>query len=166
MLSCTKMYRINQLLKQPQKTFHTPDLALLWQITAKNTLYTAIKRYLQKGVLISLSKGFYSVIPPDDLNPWALGISFLHRYAYVSTETILFQAGLISQKIYPITLVSSVSKRFSVNGLDFLCRKLPDDRLYDSTGLELKNGILVASPKRAKSDLLYFDPGYHFDQKI
>ena len=40
------MYKIDVLLKQDQKVFHTQDLALLWGIINKNTLYTTIKRYL------------------------------------------------------------------------------------------------------------------------
>lgn len=157
------MYKIDALLKQPQKTFHTSDLGVIWGISNANTLYTTIKRYVQKGVLIKIHKGFYSVVPASELDPLQLGISFLHRYAYVSTETVLSQGGIINQVIYPITLISSVSLKFTLNGQDYICRKLKLDRLFDSTGIEEQNGILMANTKRAVADMLYFNPKYHFD---
>ena len=92
------MYRIDTLLKLKEKLFHTNDLALLWGITNKNTLYTTIKRYLQKGILIPVHKGFYSTVPIDQLDPFKLAIGYLHRFTYISCETVLIQEGIISMK--------------------------------------------------------------------
>jgi len=44
------MYRINELIKLDRKIFHSNDLAIAWGISNKNTLYTTIKRYVQKGI--------------------------------------------------------------------------------------------------------------------
>lgn len=166
MLSCTYMYKISKLLASGQKTFHTGDLGVIWGITNKNTLYTTIKRYVAKGILFTIHKGFYSVVPLKDLDPYALGVSFLHRFAYVSTETVLAREGLISQTVYPLTMVSSVSKKFSILDQNYVVRKMVDSRLYQTSGLETVNGVLIATPKRAVSDMLYFSPHYHFDKKL
>lgn len=160
------MYRISQLIASGQKMFHTADLAVIWGITDKNTLYTTIKRYVAKKILFTIHKGFYSIIPIKDLDPYAIGVKFLHRYAYISTETILASKGLIFQTIHPITLVSDISKKFYLNGQDYLCRKMKTDRLFDANGLINKDGIMFADKKRAVSDMLYFNPKYHFDKKI
>ncbi len=146
--------------------FHTADLAVIWGISDKNTLYTTIKRYVAKKVLFAIRKGFYSLVPIKDLDPYALGIKFLHRYAYVSTETVLSWEGLIFQTVYPITLVSDISKKFSINGQDYLCRQQKMDRLWDPSGITEKNHVAFANKQRAISDMLYFNPKYHFDQKI
>ncbi len=106
------------------------------------------------------------MVPLDQLDPYALGISFLHKYAYVSTETVLAQAGIISQNIFPITLVSSASKRFNINGQDYLSRKMKNGRLYLTDGLGDQNGVLFADAKRAAKDMFYFNPKYYFDKKI
>ena len=158
-----KQNKLNLLLKSPKNLFHTKDLFLLWGVNNKNTLYTIIKRYVQKGVLIRIQKGFYSKVPLVQANKTGLGISFLHSFAYVSTETILSEHGIISQDIPCLTLISGKSKRFEVNNICYISRQLKDKFLFNKTGIVEKNGISQASPERAVADLLYFSPNYHFD---
>ena len=92
-----------------------------------------------------------------------LGIKILHRYAYVSCETVLFSAGLINQRPTEITLVSNVSKRFSLLGHQYRSRKMNDGELYDMTGITLRDGIRIATPDRAKRDMTYFNPKKYYD---
>ncbi len=159
------MYRIDQLLKANRKLFHTKDLALLWGITNSNSLYTLIKRYVERGILIPIHKGFYSTVSLDQIDTLRLGLGYLHRYAYLSCESILLQEGIISQYSGTITLVSDVSKRFILEGNEYLVRKLNIQYLYNDNGLIRNNGVLEASPDRAVADMLYFNPKYHFDIK-
>lgn len=170
MLSCTYMYRISKrdysklaiLLKQNNKLFHTNDLALLWQINNKNTLYTTIKRYIKKKALISIHKGFYSTIPLSQIDPVLLGIAYLHQYAYLSTETVLAKNGLISPNVPYITLISSISKTFKIGSYNYKSRKMKTQFLWQSIGIK-SNGYKEASIERAVADLLYFNPHYHID---
>ena len=157
------MYRINQLIKIDRKIFHSNDLALLWNITNRNTLYTTIKRYVQKGVLIPVYKGLYSTVPLPQLDPLALGKAIIHRYAYLSTESVLVSAGVISQVTYAFTFVSDLTKKISVGSWSFLFRRLKDEFLYNPTGIENQNGIFIATVERAVADMLYFNPNYNFD---
>ena len=159
------MYKIDKLLKQDRKLFHTNDLGILWNITNKNTLYTAIKRFVQKGILIPLQKGLYSTIPIDRLDMVKLGMSLINRYSYLSTETSLIQAGLITQTVYPYTFVSDVSRKFHLDKYQFLTRKMHDKYLYNDTGISKSGDLIQATPERAVADLLYFNPKYHFDQR-
>ncbi|MFH1566028.1 MAG: type IV toxin-antitoxin system AbiEi family antitoxin domain-containing protein [Patescibacteria group bacterium] len=157
------MYRIDTLLKLDKKLYHTNDLAICWSIFNKNTLYTTIKRYVKKGVLIPVRKGIYSTVPLTQLRPLDLGVALAHRYAYLSTESVLVQNGIISQNVYYTTFVSSFSNRIGVGGQQFLYRKLKDKFLFNPEGVESNNGVLVATTERAVADMLYFDPKYHFD---
>jgi predicted transcriptional regulator of viral defense system len=157
------MYRISELLKLERKVYHTNDLAILWGITNKNTLYTTIKRYVQKGVLIPIYKGFYSIVPLSALNPIELGKSIIHRYTYLSTESVLAQAGVISQTIYLYTFVSDLPKKVSVGSMSFLFRRLKAEYLNNPSGVINRNGTFIASTERAVADMLYFNPKYHFD---
>ena len=159
------MYRIDMLLKLKEKLFHTNDLALLWGITNKNTLYTTIKRYVQKGILIPVHKGFYSTAQIDQIDPFKLAIGYLHRFAYVSCETILIREGIIFQKENYLTLISNVSKKFKVSNHSYLVRQLKEDYLYYDRGIDRVNGVLTASVERAVADLLYFNHNYYFDNK-
>jgi predicted transcriptional regulator of viral defense system len=157
------MYRIDVLIKLDRKLYHTHDLAICWEITNKNTLYTAIKRYVKKGILISVRKGLYSTVPLSQLNQADLGIALIHKYAYLSTESVLVKNGVISQNIFYTTFISSVSSKIEVQGQSFLYRKLKDEFLYNQEGIDCENGIYVATTERAVADMLYFDPKYHFD---
>jgi predicted transcriptional regulator of viral defense system len=155
--------KIQKLLQDGKGVYHTQDLAVIWSINNQNTLYTTIKRYVQKGFLNKIHKGFYSTIPLKDINPFYLGLLAIHRYGYVSTESILVSEGLIFQDIKYTTLVSSVSRRFDIAGYSFLVRQMKDDFLYNDIGIAIKNGIPVASVERAIADITYFNPKYHFD---
>ena len=167
------MYKLNDhnsdkkgvLLRQERKLFHANDLALLWGITNKNTLYTTIKRYKQGGVLIPIHKGFYSVVPLAEIDPIVLGVSCLHNFAYLSAETVLAREGIITQTIPAVTLVSGVSKKFELAGNYYLVRKMKEEFLHNDLGIVQKNGYHEASVERAVADLLYFNPRYHFDNK-
>ena len=159
------MYRIDILLKQEQKLFHTQDLALLWGIENKNTLYTAIKRYVKKGILISIHKGYYSTVPLNTINPFRLGLGYLHSYGYVSTETILVQQGIIFQSAASITLISHTSKSFTIGNNTYISRKIVNTYLYNSAGIIQQDGIQRASVERAIADILYLRPQFHFDNE-
>lgn len=157
------MYRLDKLIKLDRKLYHTNDLALAWNITNKNTLYTAIKRYVKKGILISVYKGLYSTTPLSQLDSVDLGRAIVHQYSYLSTESILVKNGVITQNIYFITFVSGVSKKVKIGDQNFLFRKLKNEFLYNPAGIQNQNGNLVATTERAVADMLYFDPKYHFD---
>lgn len=157
------MYRIDVLLKQNQKLFHTRDLAILWGIDNANTLYTAIKRYVSQGILIPLHKGLYATVPIDELDPYLLGVAAIHTYTYLSCESVLVKAGAIFQAGEAITFVSSLSRRFSLGGHTYSVRKMRDRFLFHDAGVSRVDGILTASLSRAVADLLYFHPTAHFD---
>lgn len=161
----TKDKKIKGLLQDPRKLYHTQDLAVLWGMDNSNTLYTTIKRYVKRGLLNKIHKGFYSTIPLNAVDSFDLGIIGLHRYGYVSTESILVKEGLIFQDVRQITLVSDISKRFKIAGYKFLVRRMKDDYLYNEAGITVKEGVRFASVERAVADMLYFNPEYHFDAK-
>ena len=158
--------RFAELAKLGEIVFHTDDLANLWGMTNKNTLYTTIKRYVAEGVFFPIHKGFYAIKPPAKIDPLLLGLKALHGYGYVSTETILATAGIIQQEVSAITIISSKTKRFSVAGHLYYSHKLPDAFLYQSQGIETNDkGVQKATVPRAVADLLYFNPRAYFDAK-
>lgn len=157
--------RFAQIARLGENIFFAKDLANLWQIKESNTLYTTLKRYVQKGWLFRIHKGLYSIKPPEQLDSFLCGIKALHRYCYVSAETVLAQSGLIQQEIKAITLVSSISKRFFIVGNYYYCRQMKDEFLFNDAGIKNESGLLIATPERAIADLLYFNPKAHFDAR-
>jgi hypothetical protein len=157
------MYRIRELIQLDRKLYHTNDLAILWGIANKNTLYKTISRYIDKSILFPVYKGLYSTVPIDLLNPIQLGRAIIHRFAYLTTESVLAGAGIISQRIYDYTFASDQSKRLTVGHWTFRYRKLKDIYLHNPSGISEQSGDFVATVERAVADLLYFNPRYHFD---
>jgi len=157
--------RFAELARLGEQVFHASDLAVLWRISKPNTLYTTLKRYTDAGLLFRVFKGLYAIKPPKDIDSLLLGIKVLHRFAYVSTETVLARHGIILQDIHYITIISSLSKRFKAGGNDYRCRRLTDRFLYQKIGIEVSGGINIAAPERAVADMLHFQPNYHLDNR-
>ena len=156
--------RFAELAKLGEVVFHAGDLANLWHITSKNTLYTTIKRYVKSGLLFRIHKGFYAIKNPESVDSLLLGIKSMRGNVYVSTETVLALGGVILQQVPAVTLVSNQSRSFLVAGHAYHSRQLNDRFLYQTQGITtLPNGVRQASKERAAADLLYFNPRAHFD---
>ncbi|MBI3442267.1 MAG: hypothetical protein HY007_00635 [Candidatus Sungbacteria bacterium] len=156
--------RFAELAKLGEIVFHSDDLANLWHITNKNTLYTTLKRYIEQGLLFRIYKGFYSIKPPAKIDPLLLGTKALHGYSYVSAESILAEAGMIQQEVPAVTLISGKTKKFSIADRRYYCRKLADKFLYQQNGIIMaENGVRKATRERAMADLLYFNPHAYVD---
>lgn len=157
----------NILLKQNRDLFHTSDLELLWGVTNKNTVYTIIKRYVKKGVLHRIHKGFYSTKSIESINPIELGIAFVHDYAYLSTEYVLSLNGVINQHSSTITLISTKSLSFTLGRYNYIVREMKKDRLFNDIGIEMsEKGYKIASPERATIDMFYYNRKFHIDNFI
>jgi predicted transcriptional regulator of viral defense system len=156
--------RFADLAKLGEILFHADDLANLWGIANKNTLHVTLKRYVDQGLFFRIYKGFYSLKPLSQIDSLLLGQKALHGYAYVSTETVLAENGIIGQSQNAITLISSHTKHFSIGTNRYLSRTLADKFLYQTSGIITKeNGLRIATADRAVADLLYFNPRVHLD---
>jgi predicted transcriptional regulator of viral defense system len=162
----TYMYKISKLLALGRRIFHAQDLAVLWGISNKTTLYVTINRLVKKGVLFSIYKGLYATVPIEKLSNEELGQAIIHRFAYVSTETILFEKGVINQVVYPMTWVTDRSKKVTVAGRYFVFRQMSPERLYNPVGIVAENGVYRATAERAVADMQYFNPKYYFDSPL
>ena len=158
--------RFAELAVMGELVFHGSDLASLWGITSKNTLYTTLKRYTKQKLIYRLWQGMYALKPAEQIDPLVLGIKAMHGYSYVSTETVLFNLGIISQRPSAVTLISSTSKRFSLASREYYCRQLADKYLYQTIGISMKDGVREAEFSRAVADLLYYNPQAYFDAPI
>lgn len=155
--------RFAVLARIGEMIFHARDLAIIWGITNTNTLHTILSRYARARLLFRLQNGLYSIKPPHDLDPLLIGTKSIHRYCYVSTETVLSRAGIIQQQVSHLTFISEVSRQFTLAGYHFRSRCLSDRYLFNEMGIAREGNVRIASPERAIADMLYFNPHYHFD---
>ena len=158
--------RIALLAKKGEKIFHTDDLANLWDIQNKNTLRVTLKRYVEKELFYRIYRGFYSLVPIEELDPVLVGTKAIHQFCYLSTETVLRQEGYILQNIGYYTFVGPKGLKFVIGGYEFKSRQLDEKYLYNPEGVLLKDGLKIATLERAVCDMLYFNPNYHFDRSI
>jgi predicted transcriptional regulator of viral defense system len=155
--------RMMILARSGMPLWHTREIGIAWNISNPNTLRTTLKRYNANKLLYRLYRGFYSTIPIEKLDPWLIGVRALQTYSYISIETILFKYGIINQPPSGITLISSVSKHFSIATHTFLVRKMRAGNLYNNIGIIKENNINIATPERAVADMLYYNPQKTFD---
>jgi len=157
--------KIALLARQREIIYHTQDLMVLWGVYNKNTLYTTIKRLVQKGDIFRIYKGMYAILPVSKINPWLIGLSALHGFGYVSAETILSKMGAINQLSSIITLIGNKSLKFKIANHNYVCRKLNNKFLHRPLDLMEVDGVRQASAERAAADMLFFNPKFHFDNK-
>ena len=155
--------RIASLAILGETVFHADDLANLWNIHNKNTLYTTLKRYTASGLLHRIYNGLYALQSPTHLDPRLLALKALHNPGYISCESVLFDCGIINQPPQEITVVSAISKRFTVAENRCRSRRIPDAYLFNESGIDIHNGVRSASLSRAVCDMLYFYPHKYFD---
>lgn len=154
------------LLEQEVRIFRTSDLAVLWEIENKNTLWTTIKRYIEKSILYKIHKGLYSTMPLGKLDKYELGCAVSGQLSYVSAETVLQNFGVIMQNVTQITLFGRKKKQFEIGGTAYLCRYLHEKFLLNRTGIKDNWQFSVATPERAMTDILHINKQYYFDNEM
>ena len=154
------------LLQQDRRILTTSDLAILWETTNKNTLLTTIKRYTKSKILHRIQKGLYSTIPIPNLHPYELGCAVSGSLSYISTETVLQNAGIIMQHTNKITLLGPKTKQFTINNIDYLCRYLHPKFLLNRIEINQHQPYHIATTNRAITDSLHINPQYHFDNQL
>ena len=158
--------RIALLARTGQSFFHTDDLAVLLKIRNANTLRVLLHRLTAAGILYRVQRGLYSILPPEKMDPTLLGSACLHRFAYLTTESVLRDEGYILQSGDAVTFVSDVSRRFDILGQRIISRRVHSRFLHNQEGVQWNGEIFRALPERAIADMLYFDPWYHFDRPV
>lgn len=158
--------RIANLAATGQALFHTGDLAMLLGIRNPNTLRVTLSRLAHAGILHRVQRGLYSMLPPENIAPELIGAACLHRFAYLTTESVLRDEGYMLQSLDVLTFASSISRRFEVLGQRYLSRRLHARYLHHPLGIRRENGVFRATAERAIADLLYVHSSYHFDRPI
>lgn len=158
--------RIAVLAGSGQQLFHVNDLAHLLDIRNSNTLRVTLHRLTQAEILHRIQRGLFSLLPVRSIDPILLGSACLHRFAYLTTESVLRDEGYMLQSVDAITFVSDVSRTWTIQGQRYVSRRLHARFLHNQQGIRNDGGTFRASPERAIADMLYFDPWYHFDRPV
>lgn len=152
---------INKLLKANNTIFSVNDLGLLLDISDSRYLKTVIYRLTKSGVLNRLAKGIYTTKQDWDTLELA---NKLRTPSYISFETILSKSNIVFQD-YANQITSAYTNTLQkrIGDKNYSYYKLDLELLTNPAGLEIQNGITMATPERAICDRLYLTPRYYFD---
>ncbi len=156
----TKGEYIEVLLRSPKTVFSTKDVALMWGEEGENATRVRLNNYVKTGKLIRLRRGLYAKDKNYDKNELATKIA---TPSYISFETVLGSAGITFQYYSQIFLGSYQTKEIEIEGKKYVFKKISEDALTSSLGIESKGNYSIATPERAFLDTLYINKQYHFD---
>lgn len=149
-----------KLFQSSKTVFTSKELALIWNETNANNLKAKIYYYIKSGAIVRLWRGVYA--KNKDFNPKELATS-LYSPAYISFETVLYDAGMIFQYYETIFVAGPWTKDLQIDKYKLTFRRLKKAILYNPVGIITKNNFSVASSERAFLDMLYVSPNYYFD---
>lgn len=159
MFSSQNNKMLYEILNDKRTVYTLPDIAMLVEESNFESLNEKINYYIKTKRLHRPRKGIYV---KSNYNPLELACR-LYTPSYISLEYVLQQAGIIFQYDSTITAVSYLSRRLSFDNNDYSYRKIKNEIIVDTTGIEQVNYINIATPERAFLDTLYLNGHYYFD---
>lgn len=155
-----KGHYLPALLRSSQTIFSFKDIVLLWRTPGTNATRVRVHYYVKNGGLYPLRRGLYAKDKNYDRLELATKI-FLP--SYVSFETVLSRAGIIFQFYGQIFVASYLTREVLIDNQTYSFRKVKNNILAHSLGVENKNTLSMATPERAFLDTIYLNKDYHFD---
>ena len=147
------------LLRSPRTIFSTKDVALMWGVEAENTVRVRLNSYVKSGKLIRIYRGIYA--KDKNYNRFELATR-IYTPSYISFETVLTREELIFNTTV-IFVATYVTRDIEVADQRISFVRMKDYVLSNTTGIEHKNGIAMATKERAFLDRIYISKDYHFD---
>jgi hypothetical protein len=148
-----------EILNDNRTVYTLPDIAMLVEESNFESINDKINYYVKKNRLNRPRKGIYV---KGDYNPLELACR-LYTPSYISLEYVLQQAGIIFQYDSTITAVSYLSRKLSIDNNEYSYRKIKNEIIVDTTGIQQVNNINIATPDRAFLDTLYLNSNCYFD---
>lgn len=151
---------VYKLYNDRRTVFSLKEIAMLVDEPDFNKLKQRVNYYVRSGKLKNPRRGIYT---KDNYSLEELACK-IYKPAYISLEYILRNAGIIFQYSSQITVISYLSRTLTIDGSEFVFRKIKNKIIYNNTGIIMNDiGISQATPARAFLDILYLTREYYFD---
>jgi len=151
---------LSAILRSDKTVFTSKDIALLWHEPLTPATMVRLNYYVKKGDLHRIRKGLYA--KSRSYNKLELATR-IFTPSYVSFETVLAREGLIFQYYDEIFSASYLSRAIRVDQQTYTFRKIKDEVLINSSGVEHVNETSIATKERAFLDTLYLNSDYQPD---
>jgi len=146
-----KSEELIEKLNNLNKAYYTAkDIALITG-SAIPVVRVLLNRLVKRGKLIRLQKNIYII--KNKLINNELIAQQINTSSYLSFESALNRAGILSQVPYAITLATTKrSKTITLGGQEVIFRKLKNNLFF---GYYLENNLKIAYPEKAFLDTVY-----------
>lgn len=118
----------------------------------RNSLYVALKRWVNGGVIEKVAQGIY--IPMGGTISMENVAAQLYIPNYLSFESALSKYGVLNLIPYILTFATTrKTRKYTLKKQEVEYRQLAPKLFF---GFEMRNGIYIASPEKAFLDEVYF----------
>jgi len=148
-----------EIYKREQSVFTLGEITLLFPQISYPNLKRKISYYVKVGKILRLRKGVYG---KENFNPLELA-NKIYTPSYISFETVLKKEGIIFQESSGLFVASYLTRKIKCAGLEIFYRKIKDEILTNSRGIESKEIYAIASKERAFLDSVFVYKNYYFD---
>lgn len=151
---------LTAILRSDKTVFTSKDIALLWHEPVTSATRVRLNYYVKKGDLYRIRKGLYA--KSRNYNKLELATR-IFTPSYVSFETVLAKEGLVFQFYNEILVASYLTREIIVDQQKYTYRKIKDEVLANTSGVEHVNETSIAIKERAFLDTLYLNADYQLD---
>ncbi|MDP3997791.1 MAG: type IV toxin-antitoxin system AbiEi family antitoxin domain-containing protein [bacterium] len=151
---------ISAILRAKGTVFTASEIMLIWNETGSAAARARINYYARNGDIYRIRRGIYA--KDKDYNRRELATK-VYIPSYVSFETVLAEAGIISQFYKQIFVASYLSRELEIGGQKYAYKHIKDEILTNPSGIVNDSTFSTASAERAFLDVLYLNVDYHFD---
>jgi len=150
---------ILKIYKKPQTVFTLKELSVLFPEVSYKNLKRRASYFIKRGKIKRLRQGVYAKEKFEILE----AANKVYTPSYISLETVFEKEGVVFQKYKTVFAVSYLTRRIKINGREIFYRKIKDEILLNSAGVEKTKGYFIASCERAFLDAVFLYKDYHFD---
>lgn len=148
-----------EIYKNSQSVFVLKEISLLFPQIDYPNLRRKLSYYVKTGKILRLRKGIYA---KESFDPFELA-NKLYTPSYLSFETVLKKEGIIFQESSGIFVASYLTRKIECAGIEIFYRKIKDEILTNSRGIESQETYAMASKERAFLDSVFVYKNYYFD---
>jgi len=149
---------LKKIISNKYYIFSTDDIASLFPDEDLSTIKKALFRWKKSGSIISLKKGLYELVYPQNFNiPDMFVANKLYEPSYVSLETILSKTSIIPEVSMSVTSISTKPTRRFKNKHGLFTYTTFKPEYFTGYYIERENdfSIFVAEPEKALIDYFY-----------
>lgn len=148
-----------EIYKKDQSIFTLNEIALLFPQIDYSNLRRRISYYVKVGKILRLRRGIYG---KEGFDPLELA-NKIYTPSYIGFETVLKKEGIIFQESSGIFVASYLTRKIECSNIKIFYRKVKNEVLTNSRGIERKDNYYMASKERAFLDAVFVYKDYYFD---